>query len=186
MTSTDQTPPSKKSPMPRNPEKRASSPTKDQCSNPPPAQQSTAPNRGKMPLELLRGRMVSEVWQDYIEPLVISWNDVRPRPSVEDLNQMCQVPWTIWNAVNYHDYYPKAGMSHLLEAARQLIRQSAEPQAAAMVDWYIARKREKFGEFRYLLGDCAFYEAADGEIRCRATASMPNTVVEHYGVDGGN
>ena len=137
-----------------------------------------------MPPKLLHGRAVSEVFQDFMEPLLIEWRDMRPRPSLKRLNEMLRTPWCIWNAVVFHDFYPNADKHRLLDDLRRRILQGPEPGAIAMIDVFIERKRSLFGQFRYLFGEFEFYKAKDGEIRCRAMASLPNSVVEKYGRDG--
>lgn len=122
--------------------------------------------------ELLHGRAVSEVYQDYVEPLILEWADMDPRPSVSDLNEKCRFPWTVWNSVVLTDFYPENSMVVRVEELRRLVS-DAPPAAQALVEFYITRKRSLFAEFRYMFRNCEFYQKLDGEIRCRAEATLP-------------
>lgn len=49
-----------------------------------------------------------------MEPLLIEWRDMSPRAGLKRLNEMLRTPWCIWNAVVFHDFYPKADKHRLL------------------------------------------------------------------------
>ena len=71
--------------------------------------------------QLTYGRPVSDVYQDYVAPLVVEWADMNPRPSYDKLNEILRTPWMVWNAVVYSDYYPEADDLRMIEWMRSLV-----------------------------------------------------------------
>ena len=122
--------------------------------------------------KLLRGKLVSEVYQDYLEPLLLEYVNHKPRPSLEKLNKVSELAWTIWNAVVFADNSPNVLDIKVLQEIESTSKEDAEINQ--LVQMFVNRKREKFGEFRYLFGHCEFYFNPDGEIRCRAEARLPD------------
>lgn len=131
--------------------------------------------------DLTMGKPVSIVYQDYVEPIMLEWVKMKPRPSYDELNKMLTFPWTVWNAVVLEDFYPDAEGKNLFNMMHTLVGKGPEK---AFVDWWIDRKREHFGQYRYLFGNCAFYENKDGESRCRAEIKLPKSVTKKYGKFG--
>lgn len=115
---------------------------------------------------------MSGVYQDYVEPLVLEWANMDPRPSVSDLNEKCRFPWTVWNSVVLTDFYSENSVIGRVEELRRLIS-DGPATAQALVEFYITRKRSLFAEFRYMFRNCEFYQKDDGEVRCRAEATIP-------------
>ena len=128
--------------------------------------------------EMLRGQPVSGVFQDFVEPLVIEWSQMSPRPSIDELNKMCRFPWTVWNAIVYKDFCPDAIEMDCIEWMHRLLAQNDTVKASghAVLDLFVRRKREMFGEYRYLFGNAEFYRSPEGEMRCRAEAVLPKGV----------
>lgn len=127
--------------------------------------------------ELLRGQPVSGVYQDYVEPLVVNWANMRPRPSIAKLNHLCTVPRTIWNMVVLNDFYPQVATGAINDEMRS-ITATSDPAMPALVEFWTERKRSLFGKFRYMFRNAEFYQKANGEIRCRAEAVLPSGVTE--------
>lgn len=119
--------------------------------------------------DLLCGRPVSGVYQDYVEPLVVEWATMRPRPNIGELNRLCRVPWTVWNGVVLADFYPQVPTEATVERIRSQVAGN-DPAATALVEFWIERKRSLFEQFRYLFGKAEFYQAPSGEVRSAVTA----------------
>jgi hypothetical protein len=122
---------------------------------------------------LTLGRPVSAVLQEYMEPLINEWLHAGGK-SIEELNKLLETPWTIWNAVVYHDCYPEADNHKVLAGLRSRIP-AESPEIKALLEFFIARKREKFGEYRYLFRECSFRRAENGDLVCRAEITLPDT-----------
>lgn len=130
---------------------------------------------------LAMGKPVSLVYQDYVEPIMLEWVKMKPRPSYDELNKMLTVPWTIWNAVVLEDFYPEANDEGFMSQIHTLL---GKGPVKGLVDWWIERKRRDFGKYRYMFGECLFYETKDGESRCRAEIKLPKNVTKKYGQYG--
>ena len=50
---------------------------------------------------------------------------------------------------------------------------SGPPEVQTLLQNMIDRKRLMFGDYRYSFGRAEFYMTDDGELRCRAEATMP-------------
>ena len=134
--------------------------------------------------ELLHGRAVSAVFQDFLEPFLVEWRDMKPRPNMKQLNEWLRTPWAIWNAVVYQDFYPKSENHDLLNEMRRQALVSQLPEADGLIEFFVVRKRYEFAKFRYLFGEYDFYQKNDGEFYCRAAAVLPKNVDQRYGTDG--
>jgi hypothetical protein len=120
----------------------------------------------------IQGKSVSSVVQAYMEPLISEWQHAGGK-SIEELNNLLENPWTIWNAVVYHDYYPEAHRHNLLADMRSRIPAEAD-EIRALLEFFISRKREEFGKYRYLFRKCSFRMEKNGELVCRAEITLPS------------
>ncbi|HYX37769.1 MAG TPA: hypothetical protein VE954_32100 [Oligoflexus sp.] len=107
-----------------------------------------------------------------MEPLINEWHHAGGK-SVEELNKLLETPWTIWNAVVYHDCYPDDDRHNLLAGMRSRIPAEAD-EIRALLEFFIARKREEFDEYRYLFRDCSFQIGKAGDLVFRAEICLPN------------
>ncbi|HYX36835.1 MAG TPA: hypothetical protein VE954_27320 [Oligoflexus sp.] len=121
---------------------------------------------------LTLGKPVSAVLQEYMEPLITEWHHAGGK-SVDELNKLLETPWTIWNAVVYHDCYPDADRHNLLADMRSRIP-AESVEILALLEFFIARKRQQFGEYRYLFRECTFRRARNGDLVCRAEVCLPS------------
>jgi hypothetical protein len=135
----------------------------------------------KSKTRLLHGNMASEIYQDYLEPFMIEWATMKPRPPTDELNKMCQMPWSVWNTVVMEDFYPESNFSVRTNDITNLL---PRPEMKGMIDFWSHRKRTDFGKFQFLFGECLFYVNAQGEHRCRADIRLPDSVVKIYGKYG--
>lgn len=120
---------------------------------------------------LTLGKPVSAVLQEYMEPLITEWHHAGGK-SIEELNKLLETPWTIWNAVVYHDCYPDADRHNLLADMRSRIP-AKSVEIRALLEFFIARKREKFGQYHYLFRGFEFRKSESGDISCRAEIALP-------------
>ena len=120
---------------------------------------------------LTLGRPVSAVFKEYMEPLINEWQHASGK-RVEELNKLLETPWTIWNAVVYHDCYPEADRHNMLADMRSRVPADS-PEIRALLEFFIARKREEFGQYRYLFREFAFREGKNGDLVCRAEITLP-------------
>ena len=97
--------------------------------------------------KLTHGIAVSLVFQDYVEPILLDWIKMDPRPSYRNLNKNLRFPWTIWNAVVLSDFYPKADDKNMIDWMRKLM--CKRPEEKALAEWWIDRKRTEFRKYRY-------------------------------------
>ena len=122
---------------------------------------------------LLRGRPVSEVFREFVEPLLLDYCKRESSPGLRKLNEVCKVPWIIWNTVVLEDFYSDEKKFGGVREVKRLLK--GQQEGIDFVETYVKRKRELFGEFRYLFGTCEFYKTPEGKVRCRAEAKLPAT-----------
>lgn len=123
--------------------------------------------------DLTRGRTVSGVLQEFMEPLTDEWwRTGGLNRSLADFNNFLQPAYTIWNAVVYHDCYPKNDKLKLLANLRKTLPNKASGERI-LLEFFIKRKRQEFSEYRYLYRDFEFRMTKSGDISCYAEICVP-------------
>ncbi len=130
--------------------------------------------------KLTFGKAVSQIYQDYMEPLIMEWLPDREKLGYEHLNKLCEVPWSVWNAIVFKDYYPLAEKGVLYN---EMLEKIEDPKMKAVIDFWVIRKRTSFGKYRFLFGDCLFF-TLEGQSRCRADIRLTKSIIEIYGQYG--
>jgi hypothetical protein len=109
-------------------------------------------------------RKISETFLQFAEPLLEA---LGPNLSEAQMKRPLNVAWTVWNAVVYAD---AAKNNHTLELLRSSTDQA--PEAEALVEALIERKRTLFADDHRLIGEYEVFHK-DGELRLRAEARDP-------------
>ena len=119
----------------------------------------------------LHGKKISEVFQDYVEPIIESLKTEQPNASLEEYDFMLRVPWMAWNAVVLKELEPNK-TDYLNMMDQILIGQS--PMVKAMVEFWVERKRKEFSKYKYLLGEYRSYKKENGDLYFFAEARSNN------------
>lgn len=125
----------------------------------------------------LKGKKVSDVFQDYMEPFLKVLlldrieHGIHDVPSIEELDKVAIVPWCVWNAViaesdhnNKIDYFAMidSSISHMPISVKTFLSQLE------------TRKRREFNQYQYYFRAYKFYYNQQNELRLRVAASMPD------------
>ena len=114
---------------------------------------------------------VSTVFLEYVEPyLDLIFSEIN-NPSLEELNYILRVPWTIWNAFyvqqNGSDIDFDGWMSSLIEDAPQDMK--------ALFEFMNTRRKKMFAEYDYMIGKFSFYvHEQTGKLTFKAEARKNN------------
>jgi len=123
-------------------------------------------------LPALKGRKVSDVFLEYVEPYIRSYfDDTHEQPSLQTLDDILKVPWMIWNSIVLN----QTGASELacLASIRLMTRRMPQP-VKDILQFMVDRKKKLYADYYYLLGDYKVYrEPRTQEIRFRMEARTP-------------
>jgi len=114
---------------------------------------------------------VSTVFLEYVEPfLELVFSEIN-NPSLEELNDILRVPWTIWNTFylqrNGSDIDFDGWMSSLIEDATQDMK--------ALFESMSTRRKTMFAEYDYMIGEFSFYvHEQTGKLTFKAEARKNN------------
>lgn len=114
-------------------------------------------------------RKISETFLEFAEPLLVP---LGPRATEDEMNQALQIAFAVWNAVVYETANDD---THCLRMLQELT--AGQPEAVALVNHLIERKRHQFGNDHRLVGDFKL-TIQEGELNLRAEArdpTVPNT-----------
>lgn len=128
----------------------------------------------------LRGKKVSDVFQDYAEPFLKTLlldrakHGIHDIPSIAELERVYRIPWCIWNAIiaeidinakNKIDYlaWINNSIKHMPDSIKNLLAMLEE------------RKRNEFKQYKYYFGKYNFYYNQQKDLRLRVEARMPET-----------
>ena len=108
---------------------------------------------------------ISETFQRFAEPLAEAVGEEITKDRYEEI---LKIAFTVWNAVVFDTH---AGNDNFVSQLRQLM--SGNPQAAAMVEQLIQRKKLHFADDQRLIGRYELVQK-NGEWRLSAEARDPN------------
>ena len=114
---------------------------------------------------------VSTVFLEYVEPYLDLVFSELNNPSLEELNDILRVPWTIWNAFylqqNGSDIDFNGRMFSLIEDAPQEMK--------AIFEFMSMRRKKTFAEYDYMIGEFSFYvHEQTGKLTFKAEARKNN------------
>lgn len=113
-------------------------------------------------------RKISETFLQFAEPLL---TPLGPSATKEQMNQVLQVAFTVWNAVVYESVNSD---TQYLQMARDLTK--GQPEIEALINQLIQRKRQLFGDDHRLVGEFKL-TLTNGELNLRVEARDPATKV---------
>jgi hypothetical protein len=120
----------------------------------------------------LYGKKVSDVFLDYVEPILISLVAERPNATFEEYDFALRVPWMVWNAIVIQETKP--GTTDYVKMMDQLLV-GKPPLMRDLVEFLVHRKRTEFSKYKYMIGEYRHYKREDGEIRFYAEARTNNS-----------
>jgi len=105
---------------------------------------------------LLKGKKVSVIFNEYASPILEFYleeagYDNLDQISIEEMNQILQLPWLIWNAVVAKEFNNKIDF---LGSIKLLTRQTPS-EIQRLIDYMKERKETKFKKYNFYLGDYA-------------------------------
>lgn len=115
---------------------------------------------------ILKGRKVSEVFIEYIQPILELVADEPRTPSAKEIERRLQVPWVVWNAVVLKEQDPS---KDYLAEARKLLAKELAPMRA-ILESFVERKQRHFSQYKYQIGDYKVLSNSSGELSIRAEA----------------
>jgi hypothetical protein len=99
--------------------------------------------------EHLQGRKASEVFLEYADPFLRLGLEQLGRGTLEQIEQILQIPWTIWNACILQND-PNQKVDFMASIRLLLRRQPGE--AKLFIEQMKERKKMLFAKYNYLLG----------------------------------
>jgi len=115
----------------------------------------------------LHGKKVSEVFLDYVEPILATLKAERPNATFEEYDFTLRVPWMAWNAVVLQETQP--GTTDYVKMMDELLV-GQPPLMRGVMDFWIQRKRTLFSKYKYMIGEYRNYKRDDGEVVLYAEA----------------
>ena len=113
-------------------------------------------------------RKISETFLQFSEPLL---TPLGPSATKEQMNQVLQIAFTVWNAVVYESVNSD---TQYLQMARDLTK--GQPEIEGLINQLIQRKRQLFGDDHRLVGEFKL-TLKNGELNLRVEARDPTTKV---------
>lgn len=107
---------------------------------------------------------IVKVFQEYMEPILLKWLGMTPRPDHAELNKMCQTPWLIWNATVAQSAVQGGALDTILDDMRAMMQ---TPEESSLIDFWIARKNGEFAKHRFVFGEFEYYADQEGDLMCR-------------------
>lgn len=124
--------------------------------------------------DALCGRAVSDVFLEYIDPLLTELGDELANVSPRAMKKFVRLPWMVWNSVvlaeEGADDIETSSLS--IEGFKGLPAGAGEEEGA-LLKFLVDRKISGFSQYKYLLGDVKFNRSRDGGLICRAEARLP-------------
>jgi len=96
---------------------------------------------------------VSTVFLEYVEPfLELIFSEIN-NPSLEELNDILRVPWTIWNAF----YLQRNGSDIDFDGWMSSLIQDVPHDMKALFEFLSTRRKTLFSDYDYMIGEFSFY-----------------------------
>ncbi len=106
----------------------------------------------------LHNRKASEVFLEYAEPyLQILLKERDDIPSNKELEKILKLPWCMWNKVVSEEKESGKVLADLLKYADSVYTYNMPPGAAELMEDLKTRKRIKFNQYKYFLGNYKVY-----------------------------
>jgi hypothetical protein len=115
----------------------------------------------------LHGKKVSDVFLDYLEPILKTLVAEQPNATFEEYDLTLRVPWMAWNAVVLQETKPDT-TDYLKMIDQMLVGQP--PLMRGLFEFWVRRKLTLFSKYKYMIGEYRTYKREDGEIRFSAEA----------------
>ena len=109
---------------------------------------------------LLKGRKASEVFLEYVGPLL----DKIIGEGETDLGKIeysLRIPWMVWNASIIDQYKKTTQMKEIKKIASKI------PYGHKMINFYKKRKKDKFDDYKYLMGEFKLIPQNNGNFNLR-------------------
>ena len=118
-------------------------------------------------------RKVSEVFLEYVEPLLEALKLERPDATYQDYEQEIRVPWMVWNIL-CSDHKDTSDRTQMLSQLRK-IHGTLPTGTAALIEKLIARKQSHFSNYKYMIGAYSIRYAENGDVLLWAEARTNNS-----------
>ena len=96
---------------------------------------------------------VSTVFLEYVEPFLELFFSEINSPSLEELNDVLRVPWTIWNAF----YLQRNGSDIDFDSWMYSLIQDAPDNVKALFEFLSTRRKTLFSDYSYMIDEFRFY-----------------------------
>lgn len=117
----------------------------------------------------LKGRKVSDVFMEYVEPYLADFlmDTGTEKHEFEKISEILKFPWMIWNALVNEEYQQKP--LKLLQREIKRMPRAVRERLNGMID----RKKTLYADYKYMIGDYSLYEdLKTGEIRMQVEARL--------------
>lgn len=120
--------------------------------------------------EELKGRKVSEVFWEYVEPYLKILIESKGTPApLEEMTGALSIPCCVWNAIVVKNHSKSPHSVDYLAQLDRLIKDFPE-ETKNLIDLLKQRKMKLFNQYDYMLSECQFFCDQNNEVRLRAEA----------------